>query len=307
MPYRGEYIERPAPNVIFRGFWKDQDVTKKFLLNLVSRIDIQGKTFVLTSVFPRRTLPNRISTSIRARATGKLSIEERQRISYGLLEPIINKQIVNIWFSGENARIPSSDGWDAYLSSETDETIENSVFLPFWATRFGETVEKSETSQQAYLKTRSLEIADRDRVCAVIGNPEPTRLNFIKHLQKYIPVDVLGSIVGRYVPNKQKLLAQYKMNICFENDLFPNYVTEKAFESWNSGCVPIWWGMDSEGYINPSALINLAEKSFKSAIENIVEIYENDEISTQIVNSPLLLKAYSYQKLLDRLQKIILS
>lgn len=42
--------------------------------------------------------------------------------------------------------------------------------------------------------------------------------------------------------NKWKLLGQYKFCLCFENTSFPGYITEKIFDCFFTGCIPIYWG-----------------------------------------------------------------
>lgn len=41
---------------------------------------------------------------------------------------------------------------------------------------------------------------------------------------------------------KQKWLEGYKFNICFENSSYLGYLTEKLFDAYNAGCIPIYWG-----------------------------------------------------------------
>ncbi|MBI3793934.1 MAG: hypothetical protein HY280_04290 [Nitrospinae bacterium] len=45
------------------------------------------------------------------------------------------------------------------------------------------------------------------------------------------------------VDNKFETLKKYRFSVCYENvrDL-PGYITEKIFDSFSSGCVPIYWG-----------------------------------------------------------------
>lgn len=62
---------------------------------------------------------------------------------------------------------------------------------------------------------------------------------FISSLTGYKPY---LSYKGR-VDKKADLLQKYKFNICYENiSCWPGYITEKIFDSFFSGCVPIYWG-----------------------------------------------------------------
>jgi hypothetical protein len=41
---------------------------------------------------------------------------------------------------------------------------------------------------------------------------------------------------------KRTLLSHYRFAICFENTVFPGYLTEKLFDCLLAGCIPIYWG-----------------------------------------------------------------
>lgn len=42
--------------------------------------------------------------------------------------------------------------------------------------------------------------------------------------------------------SKNRWLKNYKFNICFENGSSPGYITEKLFQAYAGGCIPIYWG-----------------------------------------------------------------
>ena len=44
------------------------------------------------------------------------------------------------------------------------------------------------------------------------------------------------------VPRKRDVLCQYRFSICYENAVFPGYITEKLFDCWFAGCVPVYLG-----------------------------------------------------------------
>ena len=41
---------------------------------------------------------------------------------------------------------------------------------------------------------------------------------------------------------KRSVLSRYRFAICFENTIFPGYLTEKLFDCLLAGCIPIYWG-----------------------------------------------------------------
>ena len=72
------------------------------------------------------------------------------------------------------------------------------------------------------------------------------RDNFFEALCAYKNVDFRGkwkNNIGTSVNDKIEWLKSYKFNICFENSSYPGYLTEKLFDAFMGGCVPIYWEM----------------------------------------------------------------
>jgi hypothetical protein len=44
------------------------------------------------------------------------------------------------------------------------------------------------------------------------------------------------------VPGKHAVMKQYKFAICYENAVFPGYITEKMFDALFAGCIPVYLG-----------------------------------------------------------------
>jgi hypothetical protein len=87
----------------------------------------------------------------------------------------------------------------------------------------------------------------RKKFCgAVISNSLPFsnfRLLFIKELTKYKKVDMGGKYnnnVGGMIQNKINFLSSYKFSIAMENSEGDGYLTEKIFQSFLSGTIPIY-------------------------------------------------------------------
>ena len=91
---------------------------------------------------------------------------------------------------------------------------------------------------------------------AFLNNPQPMRLHAIESLRAFGRVDVFGGAVAQRVDNKATLSGKYRFCLCFENDLYPGYVTEKAIEAWSMRAIPLWWGEDPGGYLNADAILN---------------------------------------------------
>jgi len=64
------------------------------------------------------------------------------------------------------------------------------------------------------------------------------------YLAKFIPLR-FPSFRG-YIEAKRPVLEQYKFAICYENARdIPGYITEKIFDCFFAGCVPVYWGANN--------------------------------------------------------------
>lgn len=217
----------------------------------------------------------------------------------------------HVWFTGENVRPPVGP-WDAYLSFDMDPFGGRNAYCPLWwwsldllgAPR--STFMDPAPSVETLLAHRPPGARRPGFVVAFINNPDPMRLHMISLLKEVGPVDVFGGAVGRPVPNKALAARDYKFVLCFENDLYPGYVTEKPIEAWACGSVPIWWGLDPAGYINPGAVIDAATASnFEAVVSEVDSLAADEEAWAEMVSRPLLMRTPDLTDPLDLLSRTI--
>jgi hypothetical protein len=97
----------------------------------------------------------------------------------------------------------------------------------------------------------------------VFDGPWPTRaLNRIRPLTRLL-APAYPSYRG-VVAAKRPIMEKYKFSICYENARdVPGYITEKIFDSFFAGCVPIYWGEPEVGkYIPEKCFID--RRKFKT-------------------------------------------
>jgi hypothetical protein len=199
-----------------------------------------------------------------------------------------------IWLTPENQR-PPAEGWDATLSFETDPWPSN-AYLPFWQLNtdlFG-------CGHNGFLGRPLLVdelITPRETTtsqrpgfcCAVLRNPEPVRMRAIRELSRIGRVDVLGPVTGRPVPDKFSVFGRYRFVLCFENDLYPGYVTEKPFDAWAAGSVPLYRGLDARGDLNSSAVLNMATLGgFEGLLDEVQRLESDRDAIDDMTSRPLL-------------------
>ncbi|NGX37498.1 MAG: hypothetical protein K1000chlam2_00654 [Chlamydiae bacterium] len=103
-----------------------------------------------------------------------------------------------------------------------------------------------------------------------------------------------GRIGGGYSsPEKLNTLKNYRFCIYFENThTIPGYVTEKLFDAFAAGCVPIYWGPENiEDYIPTDCFIDYRN-------------FNNNEEMYQFITS---MTEFEYMQYLDRIQQFLQS
>jgi hypothetical protein len=71
------------------------------------------------------------------------------------------------------------------------------------------------------------------------------------------------------IEDKLSTLSNYKFSICFENCIYPGYITEKIFDCFFAGCIPVYCGApDITDYVPKDLFIDFRDyKSYKELDE----------------------------------------
>lgn len=107
--------------------------------------------------------------------------------------------------------------------------------------------------------------------------------------------------------NKMAYVQTFKFNICPENDNTKDYVTEKLFDAFMCGCVPLYYGADNDpepGLINKDAVIfwNKGGNN-KESIAKVEELYTNNHLYEDFISQKKLLPA-AEEYVIDRYAKL---
>jgi hypothetical protein len=117
------------------------------------------------------------------------------------------------------------------------------------------TEDKSQNGQVLYLQGNCLEWRD----------------NFVQELMEFVVVDSLGTCLknGLYPDNvgTVQLIARYKFFLAIENSRSPDYVSERIFNSWIAGAVPIYHGAPNIGDFAPTRRSYILVSDFRNAQE----------------------------------------
>ena len=110
---------------------------------------------------------------------------------------------------------------------------------------------KENTAHTHAIPTNTTREKSREKFCGIVvsndgwGLMDMLRTDFFHILNSYKQVDSGGrwnNNIGGPVTDKIAWLKNYKFNICFENSSYPGYLTEKLFDAFAAGCIPIYWG-----------------------------------------------------------------
>ena len=299
------------PTIRFRNWWPDFNPESSFIPRLMRRAVgqelqlVQSPTvkvdYEVHSVFCNNGLRRRLRTYRQKKSSDVGSrIAAVLRSNYGIADRGPARH--HIWYTGENLRPP--EGWDVTLSFDLDQLSGSNWYLPHWAIRLGDLA--GHDPRDAFrVKNRELILhrdapAMRPRFAVLLaGNPHPMRSTLVAALSEIDQVDTFGAAYGKPVASKSHLLGQYRFAIVPENDLYPGYVTEKAIEAWIAGCIPIWWGIDPAGFLNPNAVLNLATTTLEALVDQVKDTNSDHEKVRFMASQPILSKPYDFDACLD--------
>jgi len=83
-------------------------------------------------------------------------------------------------------------------------------------------------------------------------------------------------------------IKDYKFVIAFENSSYPGYTTEKIIQPFIAQSIPIYWGNPRvSNDFNENAFIDATNQSFQDAIQQIIEIDNNDDKAIEMLMQPV--------------------
>jgi hypothetical protein len=186
------------------------------------------------------------------------------------------------------------ENFDSYISFDQDTFGGVNFYFPLlyaellfrdpeWAKRLGVDFNLNELSQPRQITNPKTKFA-----CAFIGNAEPIRLRAIEELREYGEVDVFGAHTGKPIDGKHEASKDYKYMLCFENDLYPGYITEKLLDAYVCETVPLYRGdFGDEAHVNRQSLLNATDfKSLKDFAHHVGTMSESAYLD--LFRQPLL-------------------
>ena len=307
-------------SIRFSDFWKNSELVKeKFFSPLVAAVyedtvqivkDPDTKVDLeIFSVFPKKP-------TLAYRGLRKYGL-----VKDAIVNPIESQVQTNahrkIWFTGENVKPPIPDGFDAYLSYESNEYHSKNIYLPLWVLNlnwFGHTgvhgFTSSNPTQEELLSSRSPERLDLDvrtGCCAFIGVMENTRRNALFEISKIMDTEVYGASVGKRVKDKIEVANNYRFILAFENSISQGYVTEKLLEAQLTNAFPLYWGPRKIDYFNAERYINFSNfNGLSDFLEEIRRLDQNPEELIHKLSQPVLSEKFDFDSVIHKLRESLL-
>lgn len=195
---------------------------------------------------------------------------------------------------GNETRFEACD----YSASFHDRPEDDShLRLPNYVCIYGPEQVKSD------IKTRQSELVGDKTACMVASNDNAkARKNLVRALQEEVDVDCGGPVLNNIsrVPrgdgareryqNFHDFARNYKFVVAAENGKERGYTTEKLFNAFRAGAVPIYYGNPDVGdFFNTDALIHCHDfDSFEGVVERVKELDQNPDEYERIRNTPAL-------------------
>ena len=219
-----------------------------------------------------------------------------------------NNSDIKIFFTGENVYRSLSGlyKYTDYCLSDVDLSLgfeniasDKYVRFPVWILFIFEPDSSDDEIRETCRGLSINKYSERKKFASHISSIDRTglRAEMCNSIGKIERVDCAGRFMNNtdelytlYNDNKINYLRNFKFNICPENSNRRGYVTEKLFQAFSAGCIPVYWGSDNEpepGIINPEAVIFW--KGDGSAIERIRELHYSDNLYREFFEQPRLI------------------
>ena len=261
------------------------DPNIKIVNNLKEEVDIEFVSNKTNSSSLQKLL-----IRMKAKYDSSVMLDYEKQFKLGFRKDYKTRARKRVWFTGENLRFPF-ESFDLTFSCDLTDSLANNVFFPYWLYRcnwfnksnksvFEEKIEVLLSPRNPELRTKS--------VVTFSSNYEPIRTKILAAVQSVVQVDCYGHYFGNFVKSKIDTSVRYGLQVCNENDFYPNYVTEKLQEAWIARNVPIWAGLDTEGYFNSEAIIDVTNLNSALITERVKNITIDEIMYRQSL--PLLVK-----------------
>jgi hypothetical protein len=283
----------PDQNLFSQILRKYADSKLEIILDPKAHVDLE-----IYSVFYFESHFKQIALKIKSQFSSDASWEYSARFGRGFKLTYPENASRSLWFTGENKRFPLNH-FDGRISFDPTDSEFNNIFFPYWMLRLNWGLEKNEYEIQPRpedLVQNRNPVERKMNVCSFSNLKESNRERIIQLTGDHFEIETYGRAVNRPVKSKLEVSSEYGLQICTENDLYPNYVTEKLQEAWFARNVPIWTGLDADKWFNRDAIIDLTLLNSEEVHAKLSEL--NTEKMLHMQTLPLLTRMPTLEPLI---------
>lgn len=218
----------------------------------------------------------------------------------------LHKDKKKVFFTGENVnryRHFKDLGLPFVDLSMSFEHLNNHNYLrfPLWIMYLFAPEDDEQTIREKVKKINTFHPKKTDFASLIARNesPQGLRKEIMDALNTIAPVKAAGRLYHNddrlwqvYDNKKIEYLKQFRFSICPENSNAPGYVTEKLFEAFLAGTIPIYWGDNNQPElqsVNQNAVIFWTPKGDNSkALSLIRQLQENPKLYDEFVHQARL-------------------
>lgn len=212
------------------------------------------------------------------------------------------EDVVNNYTSFRDQCIEDADLILGFTSPEKYGLPKTDKFIrfPLWILYYFDANDTKDTIYEKVKKINSIKYP-KTEFCSLIARHDPNsiRKSIIDNLNQVEIVKCAGrylhnddSLKNNFNDDKIKYLQQFMFNLCPENTNIEGYVTEKLFQSFDSGAIPIYWGYNENPepeVVNPKAIIFYNPENPEQMIQQTKELWTNKNAYEDFINQPRLL------------------
>lgn len=199
----------------------------------------------------------------------------------------------SVCFTGESYDIvQTTPNCNVYIGFDLEEDHQNKDYeylrFPLYAAYHIENLKKYNCNGFEELRKKITSTHKKTKISAVVSNPHNQMRTSI--LQKLVSMNLCDSggkvlnNIGYCVENKLKFCSEYPINLAFENTSKKSYITEKIYEAYISGSIPLYWGAsDILDEFNPNSFIlfdtSNTEKANNTILKAISMLTNQEELN----------------------------
>lgn len=224
-------------------------------------------------------------------------------------------------------RNASWDHFELVLGYDCSPAKGNTLYFPLWLSHYVNPDLEGEKSLGALRKMEAeRRAADPSRSgAAVIASHDfvGSRTMLCDMLSGAVPITYAGkwrnnstALWDEYHNDKQAFLSGFRFNLCPENMDAAGYTTEKIFDAFAAGCIPVYMGScgkPAPDVLNPGAYILMNPDGDNAGIADIVKtLSEDDEAYQAFLKTPVFqdhaftnIQEHYLKPLHDRLEEIL--